>query len=259
MLVQQDHGSILGPVEQVMVTRSVRYRKQLEVAGDPKAPMSVERGIASIKKMAAVGSDRSYKNGRKRKSKDQSIDIVLHLGIDPRQADQMLRGAISLPKGLGRSRSVIAFCDGPMVDEAKAAGATEAGCDELIDKIQKGWLDFDVAIAHPSMMGKVGKLGRVLGPQGKMPTPKAGTVTPDVAQAVKAFAGGRVEFRNDAGGNIHLPVGRTSFSDEDLKVNIDAVIEHVTKIKPATSKGQYMKRICLASTRTPSVTLEHGS
>ncbi len=235
--------------------RSVVYRKQAEIGGDDKAPVALAEAIARIKKMAEVKGDRSYKNGKKRKAVDQTVEIVLHLGIDAKQADQMLRGAISLPKGIGKSRTVIAFCEGALAEEAKAAGATEAGGDDLVKKVEGGWLDFDVAIAHPSMMGKVGKLGRVLGPQGKMPTPKAGTVTADVGQTVKDFCGGRIEFRNDDGGNIHLPVGRISFPDDDLKVNIEAVINHFIKLKPATAKGHYLKRACLSATRTPSVTL----
>ncbi len=238
-----------------MANRSVTYRKQVEAGGGKHTPVSVEEGIATVKRMAAIKADRSYKNGKKRKSKDHTIEVVLHLGIDAKQADQMLRGAISLPKGLGKSRTVIAFCDVATAAAAKEAGAVEAGAEELIQKVEGGWFEFDVAIAHPSMMGKVGKLGRILGPQGKMPTPKAGTVTPDVVAAVKEFAAGRIEFRNDDGGNVHLPVGKVSFPDSDLKVNIDAVIEHFVKIKPASSKGQYMKRVCLSANRTPSVTL----
>lgn len=238
-----------------MGRQSVAYKKQMEIRKSSPKEMDLKDGIVCIKQMANVSSDRSYKNGKKRKSGDQTVEIVIHLGIDSRQADQMLRGAISLPKGIGKSRKVIAFCDGPMVDEAKAAGAIEAGCDELVEKITGGWFDFDVAIAHPSMMGKVGKLGRVLGPQGKMPSPKAGTVTPDIAKTVKEFSAGRLEYRNDSGGNIHLPVGKTSFSDEDLTQNVDAVIEHFQKAKPATVKGHYFKRVCLSATRTPSVTI----
>jgi large subunit ribosomal protein L1 len=238
-----------------MVYQSVRFRKQLEIGGDRSTPVSVADGVTRVKKMASVKSDRTYKNGKKRKDPDQTVEIVMHLGIDPRQADQMLRGALSLPKGLGKSRRVIAFCEGSLAEAAIEAGAIEAGGVELVEKIQKGWFDFDVAVAHPSMMGKVGKLGRVLGPQGKMPAPKAGTVTPEVAAAVKEFTAGRLEFRNDKGGNIHLPVGRASFPDEDLKENIEAVISHITKMKPPAAKGQYIKRICLSGTRTPSVTI----
>ena len=234
--------------------RSVAYRKQLETRGQTDT-LPLEAAVAKIKDMAAIKVDRKYKNGKKRKSQDQTVEITMHLGIDARQADQMLRGAISLPKGLGRSRKVIAFCDPAMADEARKAGAVDAGADELVAKVQGGWFDFDVAVAHPSMMGKVGKLGRVLGPQGKMPSPKAGTVTPDDAKTVQEFAAGRLEFRNDDGGNVHLPVGKASFSDEDLITNINAVIDHFTKIKPSASKGQYFKRICLSGTRTPSVTV----
>jgi large subunit ribosomal protein L1 len=236
--------------------RSVRYRKQLELGGRSREPLSLDEGIARIKKMAEVKADRTYKNGKRRKQVDQTVELVMHLGIDPKHADQMIRGAISLPKGLGKARTIIAFCEGPAAEAAKEAGAVEAGGDELVEKIQSGWLDFDVAIAHPAMMGKVGKLGRVLGPQGKMPSPKAGTVTPDVAVAVKEFSAGRLEFRNDSGGNIHLPVGRVGFSVADLKENIEAVVKHIVKLKPAAAKGQYLKRVCLSATRTPSVSVD---
>jgi large subunit ribosomal protein L1 len=238
-----------------MAYRSVLYRKQLEVRGARGSQVPLEEGIVKLKKMASISADRKYKNGKKRKGEDQTVELVMHLGIDARQADQMLRGAISLPKGIGKSRSVIAFCEGDLAEEAKAAGAVEAGGEELVERIQKGWFDFDVAVAHPSMMGKVGKLGRILGPQGKMPTPKAGTVTPEVVTAVKEFTAGRLEFRNDEGGNIHLPVGRISFTDEDLKENIESAIQHIVKLKPSAAKGQYLKRVCLAATRTPSVTI----
>ena len=239
--------------------RSVLYRKQVEAGGDTVKPLALDEGIAKIKELAAIKADRTYKNGRKRGYPDQTVELVMHLGIDPKQADQMLRGAISLPKGLGKARRVIAFCEGPVAEAAKEAGAIEVGADELVKKIQDGWMEFDVAIAHPSVMGKVGKLGRLLGPQGKMPTPKAGTVTPEVAKAVSEFGAGRVEFRNDSGGNIHLPVGRVSFAAEDLKENIEAAIDHITRIKPASAKGHYMKRVCISATRTPSVTIAVGT
>lgn len=239
-----------------MAQRSVLHRKQQKIAGSTKDTVSLDEGISRIKEMAALGADRSYKNGRKRKGGNQTVELVMHLGIDPKHADQLIRGAISLPKGLGKSRTIIAFCDGAIAEAAMAAGASEAGSDELVAKIEGGWMDFDVAIAHPSMMGKVGKLGRVLGPQGKMPAPKAGTVTPDVAKAVKEFAAGRLEFRNDAGGNIHLPVGKVGFSAADLKENIEAVIDHITRLRPAAAKGQYIKKVCLSATRTPGVCIE---
>lgn len=238
-----------------MPTRSVRYRKQAELRGSGSEPQPLDDAIATIKKMAAVKSDRTYKNGRKRKDPDQTVEICLYLGVDPRQADQMVRGSLSLPRGTGKTKRVIAFCDEAMAEAARAAGAVEAGGDELVQKIQQGWLDFDVAIAHPSMMSKVGKLGRILGPQGKMPAPKAGTVTPDVETAVKEYGAGKLEFRTDKGGNVHLPVGKTSFPNEDLKTNVEAVVSHLQKVKPAAAKGQYFKRVCLKATRTPSVTL----
>ncbi len=238
-----------------MAQRGVLYQKQVESGGGSKDPVSIDEGIERVKQMASMGVDRKYKGAKKRKTKDQTVEICMHLGIDARQADQMLRGAISLPRGIGKDRKVIAFCDDNMIEEAKAAGAIEAGSDELVKKIEGGWMDFDVAIAHPSMMGRVGKLGRVLGPQGKMPSPKAGTVTPELVQAVKDFAAGRIEFRNDAGGNIHMPVGKASFSSEALKENIEAIIAHITKLKPAAAKGTYVKRISLSGSQTPSVTL----
>jgi large subunit ribosomal protein L1 len=238
--------------------QGVKYRKQLEIAGDTHALLGVDEAIKKVKQMASVDASRSYKNGKKRKAKSQTVNIVLHLGIDPRQADQLIRGAMSLPKGIGKSRRVIAFCDGADAEAARAAGAVEAGTDELVQKIEKGWTDFDVAVAHPSLMGKVGRLGRVLGPQGKMPTPKAGTVTPDVVTAVKEFGAGRLEFRNDPGGNVHLPVGRTDFADGDLKENIEAVIAQITRMKPHTAKGLYMKRVCLSGAQTPGVTINPG-
>ena len=164
-----------------------------------------------------------------------------------------IRGSISLPKGVGKTKRVIAFCEGDEAEKAKEAGAFEVGTDDLVKRIQDGWMEFDVAVAHPKLMGKVGKLGRVLGPQGKMPSPKSGTVTPDVATAVKEYGAGKIEYRNDAGGNIHAGVGKLSFSDADLKENIEAFIDHIRRAKPAASKGQYIKRVCLKATMSPAV------
>ncbi len=224
-----------------MRRRSKRYRKDIEKTAPQAVPL--DEGVKRLKSF--------------QKTKfDQTVDLVCHLGIDAKQADQMIRGSISLPKGIGVSKKVIAFCPEGDVAAAKAAGAIEAGADELIDKVQKGWMDFDVAIAHPALMGKVGKLGRVLGPQGKMPSPKSGTVTPEIATAVKEYSAGKVEFRNDAGGNVHAVVGKLSFAEEDLKANISAFVEHIRRMKPATAKGQYLKKVCISGTMTPSVQLE---
>lgn len=186
---------------------------------------------------------------------DQSIEVVLHLGIDPKQSDQALRGAVALPHGVGATKRVIAFVAADKVEKAKAAGAVDAGADDLVAKIEGGWLDFDVVIAEPAMMRVVAKLGKQLGPKGLMPSPKAGTVTPQIEQAVKEYAAGKVEFRNDAGGNIAASVGKKSFSAEKIADNAQAFIAHIEKMKPATVKGQYIKRVAIAATMTPSVTI----
>jgi len=177
----------------------------------------------------------------------------LNLGIDPKQADQMIRGSLSLPHGIGKKKKVIAFCDDTEAEAAKEAGAIEAGGDDLVKKVTDGWADFDVAIASPKVMGKVGKLGRVLGPQGKMPSPKNGTVTNDVVTAVKEFAAGKIEFRNDAGGNLHVVVGKQSFESKMLIENIEAFVDNIKRMKPASAKGAYIKRMCLSATMSPSV------
>ncbi|MCK4601509.1 MAG: 50S ribosomal protein L1, partial [Phycisphaerae bacterium] len=182
----------------------------------------------------------------------------MHLGIDPRQSDQQLRGAISLPHGIGATRKVIAFCEGDDVDKAMAAGAIEAGGDELIKKVQDGWMDFDVALATQAMMKNVSRLGRVLGPQGKMPSPKAGTVTQDIEGAVKEYVAGKVEYRNDDGGNVHIAVGKVSFESQKLLENIDMFIRHIKKLHPSTAKGTYIKKICLTATMSPAVQVEAG-
>ena len=188
---------------------------------------------------------------------DQTVELHMHLGIDPKQADQMLRGSVSLPHGIGgAAKRVVAFCAPEKVEEAKAAGAVEAGGDELVKKIEDGWMDFDVAIAEPAMMRVVSKLGKVLGPKGLMPSPKAGTVDPKIAEAVKAFAAGKVEYRNDDGGNIHTPIGKHSFPAEQLVENAEAMINLITKAKPAATKGQYIKKVAIAATMTPSVLVE---
>jgi large subunit ribosomal protein L1 len=187
---------------------------------------------------------------------DQSVEIAIRLGIDPKQADQAVRGSIVLPNGIGKSLKVIVFAKGDKIDEAKAAGADEVGGAELAEKIKGGWTDFDVCIAAPDMMGVVGPLGKVLGPRGLMPSPRAGTVTPDVGKVVKEYKAGKVEFRNDAGGNVHAVVGKLSFDAPKLADNIAAFIGHVVHLKPAAVKGQYIKGIVASATMSPGVPVQ---
>jgi large subunit ribosomal protein L1 len=221
-----------------MKAKSKRYNQEAQQVG--KEVFSLEAAVDKVKSFKGVKFD-------------QTVECVLVLGIDPKQADQLVRGSLSLPHGVGKQKKVIAFCDDTQVEAAKNAGAIEAGADELIQKITAGWMDFDVAIASPRVMGKVGKLGRVLGPQGKMPSPKNGTVTDDVITAVAEFTAGKIEFRNDAGGNVHAVVGKQSFDKQKLVENIEAFVAHIKKVKPATSKGTYIKKACLSATMSPGV------
>ena len=220
-----------------MGSRSKRYTAQ--AAEVSKEPVSLDEAVKKLK---------SFKT-----KFDQTIECVVHLGIDPKQADQLVRGSISLPHGIGKQKKVIAFCEDTDAEAAKAAGAIEAGSDELVKKVTDGWMDFDVAIASPKVMGKVGKLGRVLGPQGKMPSPKNGTVTADVATAVSEFAAGKVEFRNDSGGNVHVVVGKQSFDGQKLVENVEAFLSHIKKNKPVTAKGTYIKKLCVSATMSPGI------
>ena len=184
---------------------------------------------------------------------DETVDIVMKLGVDPKHSDQIVRGSFSLPKGIGKEVRVVVFASGDKIELAQKAGAVEAGGDDLLKKVEGGWLDFDVAISTPDMMGKVGKLGRVLGPQGKMPSPKSGTVTNDVETAVKEFKEGKIEYRTDAGGNVHVPVGKTSFSEEDLIANLSSFIKHIVSNKPPAAKGTFVQKISISSTMSPGV------
>jgi large subunit ribosomal protein L1 len=190
---------------------------------------------------------------------DETVDVALKLGIDPRKADQIVRGSFAMPHGLGKTKRVIAFVDGEEAQAARDAGAIEVGTEDLAKKVQDGWLDFDVAIAHPAAMRFVGRLGRVLGPQGKMPSPKSGTVTENVALAVKEFSGGKIEFRNDAGGNVHAPVGKISFEEDKLAGNIQAFVDHILSLRPATAKGTYLQKAAVSSTMGPGIELAVGS
>ena len=189
---------------------------------------------------------------------DEAVEVVVRLGIDPRKTDQLIRGAVSLPNGLGKTVKVVVFAEGDKAEAAKAAGADEVGSDELAAKIDGGWMDFDIVIASPDMMKHVGKLGRVLGPQGKMPSPKSGTVTPDVAAAVNEFKAGKVEFRTDAGGNVHAPVGRASFSSEALSENLPTFLDHLASMRPAAVKGAYLKKVSLSTTMGPGLRVSYG-
>jgi large subunit ribosomal protein L1 len=184
---------------------------------------------------------------------DQAVEACVHLGIDPRQADQQLRGSVSMPHGVGRTARVVCFCADEKADEVKAAGAIEAGGESLVEKIEGGWMDFDVAVASPDMMRVVSKLGRTLGPKGLMPSPKAGTVTPDVITAVKEYSAGKLEYRNVDGGNIHCVIGRLSFSEGDLLENLAHFVDLIEKIKPAAAKGQYVKKLVVSGTMTPGI------
>ena len=184
---------------------------------------------------------------------DETVEAAFRLGVDPRKADQMVRGTVALPAGTGGEVRVLVFAQGDAVDEARSAGADFVGSDELAAEIEGGMFDFDVAIATPDMMPLVGRLGRVLGPRGLMPNPKTGTVTPDVAKAVTEFKGGRVEYRTDRYGNVALSIGKASFSPADLSVNYNAVVDELSRAKPASAKGRYFRKVTLSTTMGPGI------
>ena len=187
---------------------------------------------------------------------DETVEIAVRLGVDPRKADQMVRGTVGLPSGTGKDVRVAVFASGTAAQEARDAGADIVGADDLAEQIQKGQFDFDIAIATPDMMPLVGRLGRVLGPRGLMPNPKTGTVTQDVARAVGEFKGGKVEYRTDRYGNVHVPLGRASFEPEALEANFRAVLDELQRAKPAASKGRYLKKITVTSTMGPGVKVD---
>ncbi|MDN3019641.1 50S ribosomal protein L1 [Paenibacillus sp. BSR1-1] len=187
---------------------------------------------------------------------DASLEVAFRLGVDPKKADQQIRGAVVLPNGTGKTQRVLVFAKGEKVKEAEAAGADYVGDAEYINKIQQGWFDFDVIVATPDMMGEVGKLGRVLGPKGLMPNPKTGTVTFDVTRAINEIKAGKVEYRVDKAGNIHVPIGKASFENEKLVENFTTVFETMLKVKPSAAKGTYMKNVTVTSTMGPGVKVD---
>jgi large subunit ribosomal protein L1 len=187
---------------------------------------------------------------------DESIEVAIRLGVDPRKADQMVRGTVALPSGTGKDVRVAVFAAGDAAADARAAGADIVGADDLAAQVEGGMLDFDVAIATPDLMPMVGRLGRTLGPRGLMPNPKTGTVTTDVGKAVGEFKGGKVEYRTDRYGNVHVPIGKVSFTEDALDANLRAVLDELQRAKPASSKGRYLKKISLATTMGPSVTVD---
>src|SRR5487761_893682 len=187
---------------------------------------------------------------------DPTVEVALRLGVDPRKQDQMVRGTVNLPNGTGKTARVLVFATGDRAEAAKAAGADFVGSDDLVERIQGGFLDFDAVVATPDLMGKVGRLGRVLGPRGLMPNPKTGTVTPDVGKAVTEIKGGKIEFRVDRHSNLHLIIGKTSFTDEQLVENYAAALDEVLRVKPAAAKGRYVKRITMTTSMGPGIPVD---
>lgn len=226
-----------------MAKRSKRHKSNLAQL-EKKGPLSISDAIDLIKN--------SYKPAKF----DESVEIALQLGVDVKKSDQMVRGAVSLPRGIGKELRVIVFTKEERFQEALDAGAVEAGADELAKKIKDGFMDFDVAIATPDVMSIVGKLGKILGPQGKMPSPKSGTVTKDIGPAVQEYKAGKIEFRADAGGNVHAPMGKRSFPNEALVENIQAFIGYVKSIKPPAARGQYILNIALSTSMGPGIQVE---
>ena len=221
-----------------MAKHSKRYRSLAEKTVED--PQSVEKAVEILK---GFGNTKF----------DQTVEIAIRLGIDPKQADQIVRGSIVLPNGIGRTQRVIVFAKGDLADAAKAAGADEVGQEDLAKRIKDGWTDFDACIASPDMMGVVGPLGKVLGPRGLMPSPRAGTVTPDVERVVKEYKAGKVEFRNDSSGIVHAVVGKLSFDPQKLAENINAFTDRILSMKPNTAKGVYVKGVAISATMSPSV------
>lgn len=214
---------------------------------NPEHGYPVEEAFALLTTTAKESTKRAF---------DESVDVVFRLGVDPRKADQMIRGSVALPNGTGKTIRIAVFAQGEAATAAKAAGADFVGADELVQDVEKGMMDFDLVIAAPDMMAKVGKLGRALGPRGLMPNPKTGTVTPDVAKAVADFKSGKVEYRTDRDGNVHVRIGKASFEPTKLGENFAAVLDEIQRAKPASSKGRYIKNISASTTMGPGVKID---
>lgn len=222
-----------------MKSRSKRYRKNAEMF-DRNQRYEVPDAVKILKKFESLKFN-------------ETVQVAVFLGIDPKR--QQVRGAFSLPNGIGKEKRVIAFAEGPKADEALEAGALEVGGQDLVKKVLDGWTDFDVAVAVPAMMRHVGRLGRVLGPSGKMPSPKSGTVTDAIGAAIREFRAGKIEFRNDKGANVHAPVGKINFPEDKLEGNLSAFLEHVKTLRPPQAKGVFIKGATLSSTGSPGVKL----
>ncbi|TWI53611.1 50S ribosomal protein L1 [Halalkalibacter nanhaiisediminis] len=222
-----------------MAKKGKKYQDALKLV-DRDTVYQVEEAIELVKKTATAKFD-------------ETVEVAVRLGVDPKKADQQIRGAVVLPNGTGKTQRVLVFAKGEKAKEAEAAGADYVGDEDFINKINQGWFEFDVIVATPDMMAQVGKLGRVLGPKGLMPNPKTGTVTFDVTKAVNEIKAGKVEYRVDKAGNIHVPIGKVSFETEKLIENFKTIIETLVKVKPAAAKGTYMKNVAVASTMGPGV------
>lgn len=222
--------------------RSKSYRAAAE---------KIDRDLA----YAPLEAIRLAKDGAK-KTYDETVEVAFRLGIDPRKADQMVRGTVNLPHGTGKTARVLVFANGDKADAAREAGADFVGSDDMLEKVQGGWMDFDAVVATPDLMGKVGRLGRVLGPRGLMPNPRTGTVTMDVAKAVSDIKGGRIEFRVDRASNLHFIIGKASFTEEQLTENFQAALEEVLRLKPSTSKGRYILKATMTTTMGPGIPMD---
>lgn len=221
---------------------SKRYLAALKKIPDPEAKYSIADAVGILKKFDSCKFD-------------ETVEVSIKLSIDPKKPEQMLRGSFALPHGLGKEKKVIAFAEGADADACREAGAAEVGGEDLAKKVLDGWMDFDVAVAHPTTMKFVGKLGRVLGPQGKMPSPKSGTVTDNVAQAVREFKGGKIEYRADTSGNVQAPVGKKSFPPEKIADNVNAFIEHIQHSRPSSAKGGFLQKATISATMSPGIDL----